>query len=465
MKKFLSLLLTAIMLLSLALPVLAAEDKLTFTVGEVNASKGSDVSLTIDVSNNTGMAGVVLTLGYDTTVLTLKSYENGTVYSTVPEVGLNYVWTESGKNTTNNGTLLTLVFTVNEAAIEGSEYPVTVTVRECSDIDRNAVETITVNGKISIKAPQSKITSADMVLGTDITVNYYAKLDASHIGTRMRFTMNGTETIVDGVETEEDGVYVYAFQKVAPQCMGDNIKAELLLGDTVLDVKEEYSVKTYCENTLAKTAAELEMSAEKYAALRTLIADMLEYGAKAQIYKNYKMDTLVNEGITGQSEFVELNPEDCDEILEQSGSFTLTGVEFVSAGMYFDYYNALYVKFNAPNVSDSNFRVRLKDGEENILATYKLSDCQLISEENNTYILILPALYATQFEDFYIIELCKYSSRATTMQWSLNYGVSSYVCAKQNKTDGNGELTSMAELARATYNYGLSATAYNGIAN
>lgn len=66
--------------------------------------------------------------------------------------------------------------------------------------------------------------------------------------------------------------------------------------------------------------------------------------------------------------------------------------------------------------------------------------------------------------DFYIIELCKYSTRATTMQWSLNYGVSSYVCAKQNKTDGNGELTPIAELARATYNYGLSATAYNEFA-
>ncbi len=462
MKKILSLLLTAVMLLSLVLPVLAAEDKLTFTVSEANASKGSDVSLTIDVSNNTGMAGVVLTLGYDTTALTLKSYENGTVYSTVPEVGLNYVWTESGKNTTNNGTLLTLVFTVNEAAIEGSEYPVTVSVRECSDIDRNAVETVTVNGKISIKAPQSKITSADMILGTDITVNYYAKLDVTHIGAQMRFTMNGTETIVDGVETEEDGVYVYAFQKVAPQCMGDNIKAELVLGDTVLDVKEEYSVKTYCENTLAKSAAELEMSAEKYVALRTLIADMLEYGAKAQLYRSYKTNALVNEGVTGKTEFVELTSEH-QKYIDETG---LDGVEMTGVGVYFDYTNSLYLKFTAPNMTEDDFYILAYNEATDEEIEYTLSDCTLISEETSTYLLIMDPCLATGYNDLYYIDLYAPNSRGrVVVQQSLEYSMASYVYSMQNKTDNNGELTPMANLARATYNYCISATAYNEIAN
>jgi len=369
-------------------------------------------------------------------------------------------------NYTEEGTIGHLSFTASEAVSEG-EYTIEITVVECYNLNTDDVQSVASNATVSIQTIQasSTIDSADMVLGTDIRVNYYAILDPSHVGAQMRFTMNGAETLVDGVATEDEGVYVYSFENLAPQCMGDNIKAELILGDAILDVEEEYSVKTYCENTLSQSAAELGMSAEKYAAMRTLIADMLEYGAKAQVYLNYKTDSLVNEGVTEQSEFVALNPEDCDEILEQSGNFTLTGVEFVSAGVYFDYYNALYVKFKAPNVTDSNFRVRLKDGEENILATYKLSECELISEESSTYVLVLPALSATQFEDFYIIELCKYTSRATTMQWSLNYGVSSYVCAKQNKTDAEGNLTPMAELARATYNYGLSASAYNAIAN
>lgn len=476
MKKIINLILCVIVLCScISINTMAAQSDPTVALSNTQGSAGQTVSITATVSNNPGIVSMYLNMEYDTTRLQLVSVTdhgllNGQTFSqNIDDYPYALTWDDSvaSENNIGNGNLVTLNFKILDNAPLGDAEIRLSNSGGIIDFDLNNVEFVFTSGKISVVeyVAESKITSADMLLGTDITVNYYAKLDASHIGAQMRFTMNGTETIVYGVETEEDGVYVYAYQKVAPQCMGDNIKAELILGDAVLDVKEEYSVKTYCENTLAKSAAELELSAEKYAALRTLIADMLEYGAKAQIYKGYKTDSLVNVGITGQSEFVELNPEDCDEILEQSGNFTLTGVEFISAGVYFDYYNTLYVKFNAPNVSDSNFRVRLKDVDENILATYKLSDCQLISEENNTYLLVLPALYATQFEDFYIIELCKYSSRATTMQWSLNYGVSSYVCAKQNKTDGNGELTSMAELARATYNYGLSATAYKEIAN
>lgn len=476
MKKIISLILCVIVLCScISINTMAAQSDPTVALSSAQGSVGQTVSITAIIANNPGIVSMYLNMEYDTTRLQLVSVTdhgllNGQTFSqNIDDHPYALTWDDSvaSENNIGNGDLVTLNFKILDNAPLGDAEIRLSNSGGIIDFDLNNVEFTFISGKISVVeyTAQSKITSADMILGTDITVNYYAKLDSSHASAQMKFTMNGTETVVDGVETEDEGVYVYAFQKVAPQCMGDNIKAELILGDTVLDVKEEYSVKTYCENTLAKNAAELELSAEKYAALRTLIADMLEYGAKAQIYRGYKTDVLVNEGITGQSEFVELNPDDCDEILEQSGSFTLTGVEFVSAGMYFDYYNALYVKFNAPNVSDSNFRVRLKDGEENILATYKLSDCQLISEENNTYLLVLPALYATQFEDFYIIELCKYSSRATTMQWSLNYGVSSYVCAKQNKTDGNGDLTPMAELARATYNYGLSATAYNEIAN
>jgi len=466
MKKLFACILMICLCVGAMLPAHAAT---AMSVGAeaVTVAPGEKFSVNIAVEENPGFAYLKIQLSYDEDIFTFHPEESvSTSDALILAAGETLISWDAGVNYTEEGTIGHLSFTASEAVSEG-EYTIEITVVECYNLNTDDVQSVASNATVSIQTIQasSTIDSADMVLGTDIRVNYYAILDPSHVGAQMRFTMNGAETLVDGVATEDEGVYVYSFENLAPQCMGDNIKAELILGDAILDVEEEYSVKTYCENTLSQSAAELGMSAEKYAAMRTLIADMLEYGAKAQVYLNYKTDSLVNEGVTEQSEFVALNPEDCDEILEQSGNFTLTGVEFVSAGVYFDYYNALYVKFKAPNVTDSNFRVRLKDGEENILATYKLSECELISEESSTYVLVLPALSATQFEDFYIIELCKYTSRATTMQWSLNYGVSSYVCAKQNKTDAEGNLTPMAELARATYNYGLSASAYNAIAN
>ena len=461
--KILAIILAIAMTLPLMLTVNADENPIV-TISSVSVLEGATFKLEVTIENSPAVKAMSIEPIYDSAALELVSGVwtlDGTLKENWSAEKGDAVWSSSD-DVDVNGKVFEMTFKVKDGVSDGTTTDVSCDFR----LENKSMEyTVTVvDGKVTIETPASEIVSADMVLGADITVNYYATLDASHIGAQMRFTMNDEETIVDGEETEEEGVYVYPFQKIAPQCMGDNIKAELILGDTVLDTKAEYSIKTYCKNTLAKSASDLNMSEEKYAAMQTLIADLLEYGAKAQVYTGHNADALVNEGIEGKSEFLELDPEENDERLEQNSNFTLTGVEFVSAGIYFDYYNAIYVKFNAPNMTDSNFRVRLKDGDENVIATYKLSECELVDEANSTYLLVLPALYATEFENFYYIELCKYTNRAT-MQWSLSYGIASYVCAKQNKKDANGDLTPMAELARATYNYGLSASAYNGIAD
>ena len=460
--KILAIILAVAMTLPLMLTVSANNDPIV-TISSVYTSEGSTFKVEVTIENSAAVKAMSIEPIYDSTKLEMVSGV-WTIDATLKENWSSEkgdaVWSSS-EPVDVNGTVFEMTFKVKDGISDET------TDISCEfHLENKSIEyTATiVDGKVTIETPASEIVSADMVLGTDITVNYYATLDASHIGAQMRFTMNDEETIVDGEETEEEGVYVYPFQKIAPQCMGDNIKAELIFGETVLDTKEEYSIRTYCENTLAKSASDLKMSDEKYAAMQTLIADLLEYGAKAQVYTGHNADALVNEGIEGKSDFIEVDPKMNDEWLEQSNNFTLTGVEFVSAGIYFDYYNAIYVKFNAPNMTDSNVRVRLKDGDENVIETYKLSECELVDEANSTYLLVLPALYATEFENFYYIELCKYTNRAT-MQWSLSYGIAPYVCAKQNKTDAEGNLTPMAELARATYNYGLSATAYNGIAD
>ncbi len=463
MKKVLSVLLTFCMLMALALPVFAEETPLTLTVTQTNASKGSEVTVLVDVSNNPGIAGIVLTLKYDANALTLERYENGTVFSAAPTVAENYVWTASGANTTVNGTLLKLVFTVNEAAVEGNDYPVEIIVRECSNVDLQAVSTQVIDGNVSVVAPHSEITDASMSLSTDIAVNYYAQLDPSHEGAQMKFTLGENETLVDGVATENAGEYVYTFKGLAPQRMGDLIGAELMLNGEVLDSYEDYSVLAYCNALLAYTPEELGISAEKYAAMVTLIADMLEYGAQAQLYRGYKTNALVNANVTGQTEFAELT--DTVKMIEESGR---DDVKMKAIGMYFDYTNSLYLKFTAPGMTDDTFYISVLNDVTGEEIEYTLSDCTLIDEATSTYLLVMDPISATQFEDLYCIEL--FAPRATgssttpRSQQYLEYSVAAYVYSMQNKTDGNGILTPMAKLARATYNYGLSAAAYMNIA-
>ena len=450
----------AFAILSASLTVFATdEENVNFSVNSVVASKGEEAIVSIEVSKNCGMAGVVITLDYDKEALLLVGYENGSVYSTEPTVGKNYVWTESEENTHVNGTLITFTFKVSEKAIEGQNYPVSLIVRECSDMDGNSVSAVVNSGSITVTKPESEITAVNMELGDDVTMNYYAKIDSAHAGAAMRFTMNGTETLVAGEATENSGIYVFPFCGVAPQCMGDRIDAELVLGDEVLDVKANYSVRAYCDELLAKNADELEISESKFAALKVLVADMLEYGAMAQIYNGYKTAELVNAGIGGKSEYSEL--EDTDKAIDESG---VDGLEITGVGMYFDYVNSFYVNFTALDYAEHEMCIMVYNTATDEEREYTLADCILISEETGEYVLVTDAIFTTSYNDLYFIELYTYSSRGKLVcQQTLEYSVASYVYAMQNKTDANGELAPMAKLARAVYLYGNSAAEYKAI--
>lgn len=475
MKKVGAILIAVMMLFVGTVSVFATENAIVFTVSEATVSKGSEVEITVDVSQNSGMAGLIVTLDYEETVFSLEHCENGTVYSSQPQIGKNFVWaTADGHNTTNNGTLITFTFSALEGAVEGAEYPISILIRQCSDSNRNAVTTSVVDGKISIlesepepdpepePKPESKITHADMELAENITVNYYAKLDQTYTDPQMRFTMNGEQTTVNGIATGNVNEYAFAFQGVAPQCMGDNIQAELICGDKVLDIIENYSVKTYCLNTLAKDANTLGLSAEKFSALRTLLADLLEYGASAQLYFGYKTHALVNEGVEGSRDFVELT-----KTLQYTEKSDRDEIKITSVGAILENTNALYVQFLAPNLTDDTCYIIAYNENTDTEVEYALSDATLINAETGEYRLVLDPLYAMGYDDKYVIELFAPRSATSTRLTSVHfmeYSMSSFVYSMQNEKNGD-LLTSRAKLLRTIYNYGCSANDYAAIAS
>lgn len=461
MKKIFAILLTIGICMGMFIPV-QAESPMTVIGESTTVVPGEKFEIDISVENNTGFAYLKIRLDYQSEVFTFHSNESvSNSAELVLAAGETLISWDSSANYSSDAVIGKFYFTASEVS-EG-DYTIGITVVECYDINTNDVITSTVNSNVKIQTVEavSTIDSADMVLGSDITVNYYATLAASHIGAQMKFTVNEQVTFVDGIATGNENEYMFSFRGIAPQCMGDNIRADLVLGEQVLDTKTEYSVRTYCLNTLSKTANDLGISAEKYAALRTLIADMLEYGAKAQIYRNYKTNTLVNQDITGKTDFVELTSNH-EKYIDESG---LDGVEMTAAGVYFDYTNSLYLKFTAPNMTEDDFYILAYNEATDEEIEYLLSDCTLISEETSTYLLILDPCLATGYNDLYYIDLYAPNVRGrVVVQQSLEYSIASYVYSMQNKTDG-GELTAMANLARSTYNYGLSAIAYNKIAN
>ena len=266
------------------------------------------------------------------------------------------------------------------------------------------------------------IEAASVTIGSDLAMNYFITVPTTYDLTKlaMRFTMNGkTVTVSEYVFT--NGEYVFKFTGIAPQCMGDEIVAEVIYDEEVVASLDKYSVKKNAENLIKNADA----------ALKALLADMLNYGAEAQLYKGYKTDALVNTGIEGATS--SLPTEDDDK---RSATFPENEkYQFVSIGVRFDYDNKIYAKFTAESTANLTVRINGEEVEFNL--------------ENGEYVAYSEGISALKFADVYTFELVL---DGMVVQ-SITYSVNSYAYAMANNAE-------IGELATALYRYGKSAINY-----
>ncbi len=283
--------------------------------------------------------------------------------------------------------------------------------------------------------------STNLTLGSDLSVNAYVNFkETDGVKAVARFTMNESVREVAGVYVPSLGLWKFTFTGVTPINIGDSIKIEMIVnGETVASL-EDYSVKNYCTNLLGMTKDELGLSDAKYAAIRTLVCDLLDYGAAAQKYMNYKTDELVNEGIEGASEFVPVTSTD----MNLTNLTSVDGVKLKSANLRFNNANQLRFNFTAPDPSLVQIRV-MAAGK---LWYYTADD---FVYENNVYSIYTDSVYATEFDVIYYATIIYDGVEVQTAA----YSVRSYTYSKQNSTDA-----ALSELIQATYKYGKSAKAY-----
>jgi len=294
--------------------------------------------------------------------------------------------------------------------------------------DRTACEGYENNYTVYTLNPKLELAGASITVGQDLTMNYLVKvLDTEAIDvTKLsaRFTMNDKSVTVSAGELRADGAYPFAFEKIAPQYMGDNIYAEILLDGKVIAVVEEYSVKENAQKLLSTYADD-----EK---LVQLVTDLLYYGAAAQNYRGYKTDALVTDGVTGMVAPSNTVPTTTDRAVTASTSNT---AYFVSVGVWFDNVNKIYVNLSTTD----NVTLKVNGKAVELDGTPYYTD----------------AIYAIDFDDVYTFELYE----GETLVQTLTYSVKSYVYSMANGTTSN---ESMIALAKALYAYGKSAEAYKG---
>lgn len=155
-----------------------------------------------------------------------------------------------------------------------------------------------------------------MTLGSNISIYYHVYLtyNQAHAtddpttsvneATYMTFAINNGlyETKYQYNFEKEDKAdvehYIFQLDHINPALMGDTIIATLYIdGEAV--ATNEYSIRKYCDDAL-KTHT---YTGAVKSAYETLLADLLDYGAAAQLYAGYKTDKLANAGfaVTGST--------------------------------------------------------------------------------------------------------------------------------------------------------------------
>ncbi len=212
------------------------------------------------------------------------------VQTVLPRLGHSYVYTDNGDGThTGACERCDKVLSPESHTVENGV---------CTDCGFTAVAEPTVDTAIEIKH--------SLNLASDISINYAVAATRLEgytgfylecvLPTYEGDLLTGSRTI--RVEPELKGIYYYfTLTGVNAVQMGDEVQATLYMekeGAPYCSNTDIYSVAAYAYSQLAKT--------DGAAALKTLCADLLNYGTAAQIFKAYRTDAPVNAAMTEEQE-------------------------------------------------------------------------------------------------------------------------------------------------------------------
>ena len=277
-------------------------------------------------------------------------------------------------------------------------------------------------------------------LTADINVYYRAFVATGYENPYVVFALGGKLYTVTEYYIDQNGLYCFAFKDVAPQYMGDTITATLYAtkdGKTVSVTDSSYSIKAYCIYLL-NNYRDAETTA--------LVSDLLVYGAKAQLYANYKTDALVTDGL-------ELSASSFTELDETKNLFALSGNEsdkvgWSAAGLYLKNDMALRLIFTAQSLEGLTVEITV-NGKTTV---YGASD--IVADSQGRYVVYFDGMMADEL-DTAVTAVLKLNGEQVGQ--TLTYSVATYIYHMQNSDD-----TALAELVKAIYNYGCSAKKYTG---
>ena len=293
---------------------------------------------------------------------------------------------------------------------------------------------------------ENAITDVQLSLTENVLVKFYANVPAEATEVKMTFDFNGKNTVITG---EQNGnQMMFCFEGVTPQHFNDEITATLsyLENDVEKTCTKKMSVQKYCTTILKSNAATFGITEHAFQDLKTLVVDILNYGAEAQKYTNEDLDNLVTNVLTEDEKSLATSFESVKVNLRNDLSFSDKSnkdVMWKEASLRFNYNLNLKLTFDTlVDVSSLEAKV-FKNGME---------ETAVISKEKEIYSLVYDNVSAKEFDTPITIQLYK---DGVEFGSSITYSVRSYINAYVDSEND------FAELAKKTYIYGKSAENYS----
>ena len=231
-KRLLSIILTFCMMFALAPAALLADESAAVQVDSASAKIGETVNIPVKLTSNPGIAAVTFEILYDEDLLTLKSIEKGSVFSSgnfSSDVAAKGVfWFNMEANSTALGEMFSLEFeVVGSGSTEVAVQLVGGEESNCVDLEGVTVPITFKAGTVTIAAPAYTVTfnaNGGTVTPATAATNEDGKLTTLPTPTRDGYTFDGWYTAADGGEkitaetvfTADATVYAHWTENVTP---------------------------------------------------------------------------------------------------------------------------------------------------------------------------------------------------------------------------------------------------------
>lgn len=292
--------------------------------------------------------------------------------------------------------------------------------------------------------------AASVTLQNNLKENFYidkeSVSDGGYTDLHAAFEINGkTVTVSEFREVTSEGknYYVFSLPDVAPNQMNDSVKATFRAkkdGEEVVSAPTEYSVASYCYSMLEKTDD---------AKLRTLLVDLLDYGAAAQAYTGYKTGELANANLTAEERSWGTAASPDLTSVKNDKVRTVESPSVTWAGVSLRLKEAITMNFVFTVEKPDGITIRIENAGGDLLQEITQGELEI---SGGYYIAAYNGLTAAQMSE--TVYATAYRGDKAISD-TVAYSVESYAYAKQNDAD-----EALAALVRAMMKYGNSAHAY-----